>query len=774
MLYRSASWLAAIALVSSACSSEDDLYEEDSGYVDLVPAFPSPAGAANPNALLPATIAPTRGWINGQRVEYYDFGAVTLTRKANPTNAAGAALRVPDAAPAPPIYFFYDKQGRPLFSRPSFDPRSASWSMPGGKNVHAREPVAAPGAGTERSGYYSTPYVARPRPELSDPNRGTTSYQRPVIDSLLGSTGYLGLWEVVEITVNSSSYSPDDIKSANKVEAGLASGQLRQRKTGKVINCPVVDERTTVVPSALHNNIPRPRVEVWYRTKLGNCFLVNGWESIGETLDEAKSATDIANLRLFSAGEEPATRVSTIDVSSENVGNESAVRVSIPINKLFTPTIAVPLGPPSVERARTRMPGDDIALALPRHSAADAGGYSPLVWMWDLNVPQDPPYVAGTYRDAAALDVPPDPNPPTNPVLGGIAEARDGGTNVVTRNVAVIGAATPCKTDDECFFGQQCNPMPDPLLATSDPPAGKNRFDLPLNLADAVLQREGGPRCDVPAVGFGGYCASGVSRCDVQAAAGGANDTALKDLGVAAAGPTFTVHADRDAAKKKADDAAAALAAIDPMATPEALAAAEKAVTDTTAAVTKTQAVVDYYDGLGFTQDLNGRGYLCYPGTAAGPAGVGFCQIRCDASASSTNVDVKVSLAVPGTTAVDYTFKTEARCGGANMAGYRCLPSGTLPDRQRVCLRECNRMADPAPTLAFNSTLCEFPINTADGGKVKPFALSGDLQPVSQLLGQTCNLISVSSPGASATTVRACGWNPDFAPLDPAVLPLAP
>ncbi len=770
MFYRSASSVAALALAVFACSSEVDLYEEDTGYVDLVPAFPSPAGAANPNALLPTTIVPVRGWFNGQRIEYYDFGSITLTRKLE---AKGTAIRVPDSSAVPPIYFFYDSSGRPLFSKPAYDPRSATWFMSGGAGVRAPEPFAAPESPAERSSYFGTPYVVRPRGLLGDQFRGSANYQRPVIDSLVGSAGYTGLWEVVEILVKSSSYRPDDIKSENKVEEGLASGQLLRRSTGKVINCPVVDERTRVVPSALHNNIPRPRVEVWYRTKLANCFLVNGWESIGRTLDEAKTATDSGNLQLYGAGEEAPARVSTVEVTSEDVGSASAVRVSVQVNKLFTPTIAVPLGPPAVERQRVRPPGDDIAVAMPRHAPGDAGGYSPLVWLWDLNVPQDPPYVPGTFRDAASLNVPPDPVPPANPTAGGMVEARDAATNVVTRNIAIIGAATPCVSDAECRFGQQCNPMPDPGLAISDPPVGKNSFELPLNLADVVIQREGGPRCDVPAVAFGGYCAGGVSRCDVQAVTGGPNDTALKDLGVAVAGPTFTVHADRDAAKKKADDAAAALAELDPAA-PE-YAAAEMAAMTTAAALTKAQSVADYYDGLGFTQDLSGRGYLCYPGTSLNPAGVGFCQIRCDATASSTNVDVKASLPVPSAEPVDYTFKTEARCGGANMAGYRCLPGGTLPERQRVCLRECNRVSDPAPTLAFSRTLCEFPINTiaTDGAAFKAFPLSGGQLPVSQLLGQTCEPTSVTSAGAS-TTVRGCSWNADLAPFDPLYLPAAP
>jgi len=103
------------------------------------------------------------------------------------------------------------------------------------------------------------------------------------------------------------------------------------------------------------------------------------------------------------------------------------------------------------------------------------------------------------------------------------------------------------------------------------------------------------------------------------------------------------------------------------------------------------------------------------------------------------------------------------------------LPGGTLPERQRVCLRECNRVSDPAPTLAFSRTLCEFPINTlqSDGAAFKAFPLSGGQLPVAQLFGQTCEPTSVTSAGAS-TTVRGCTWNPDFAPFEPGYLPSSP
>ena len=46
---------------------------------------------------------------------------------------------------------------------------------------------------------------------------------------------------------------------------------------------------------------------------------MNGWETIGETIDESAPATDPANLRLFGTADLD-KRVSTLDASSYTVG----------------------------------------------------------------------------------------------------------------------------------------------------------------------------------------------------------------------------------------------------------------------------------------------------------------------------------------------------------------------------------------------------------------------------------------------------------------------
>jgi hypothetical protein len=145
--------------------------------------------------------------------------------------------------------------------------------------------------------------------------------------------------------------------------------------------------------------------------------------------------------------------------------------------------------------------------------ASDPPGYSPLRWLWDLRVPQDPPYVPGSYKRLEQMD-------PAN--LSKRLLASTGPPYV--KNFPLIGKITPCKTDAECsqlgaapgLEGKlQCNLTPVDLrvptagLAVNDPPAGTT-------VADLIMNQEGGPRCDVPAVTFGEFCAPGIARCKLD------------------------------------------------------------------------------------------------------------------------------------------------------------------------------------------------------------------------------------------------------------------
>ena len=747
--------LLALSVLGAGCGG-DWPTDDTAGFIDLVPFFRAPAGAPDPTVNLPRNLSPTRGWVAGNRVEAIDFGNVTVPRKFD---AKGSALKIPDTAKVFPMYFFYDAAGHAMFSKPSYDTRTGVWYMRGGQAPGAASPIDPPAADPARAAYYSNINLVRPRAVLFDADRNSSDFQSPIIDTLLDDPNYSGLWEIVEVTVKSGGYQPDSIKSLSTINAAVAAGRLSLNRTGKVINCPIVDERTFVTSSSMSNTIPHPRIDFWYRRMYGGCYLANGWETIGETVDETQSPTNPDNLRLFQAGVDIDKRVDTFDVLRTTLGSgtSQAQSVTVPPARLFVPTLAIPLNNQSGDISRTRYTNDDLTLALPRHKVDDPGGYSPIVWVYDLNVRQDPPFVPGTYRDYAMVD-------PASTV------ARDGDTTVVTRNYALTGIATKCVSDSDCHLGLQCNPMPDVNIATADPPPGQN-------LADVVIAREGGPRCDVPVSTFGGYCSPGVARCDVQAAAGGDSEKALTALGVAVAGPTFTVHKDLATAKTNLANATSLAMGVDPAMPNRMVTMMEQ--TTAMASLPGLQTTVDtataraaYYDGLGFTSDYNGYGYLCYPQN-----GTGYCQIRCDAGASATNVAVKTQLSVVNgrdstmTSQVDYTFATEARCGGTNMLGYKCLPTTVLPDRQRVCLRACNS-GDP---LGFNRALCDYPINLKPdmaGNPSTAYSLGAGLSPRTQVVGEVCaSIVPFTVSGVAASAVQACTWNPDFEPRDPNVWP---
>ena len=108
-------------------------------------------------------------------------------------------------------------------------------------------------------------------------------------------------------------------------------------------------------------------------------------------------------------------------------------------------------------------------------------------------------------------------------------------------------------------------------------------------------------------------------------------------------------------------------------------------------------------------------------------------QIRCDSLASGTSTPVATELSIVdgagNVSPYKYTFNTDPRCGGANMLGYRCLPTTVQPDRQRVCMRECN-VSNIVNPPNVNRALCDFPLNVktdADGNATTAFSLSEGL-----------------------------------------------
>jgi hypothetical protein len=453
------------AVVVSGCG-KDKLSDDAYGFIDLAPYYYDGSSAANPSAGLPREFAPTRGWLNGTRVEFYDFGLVGVTKKRTDT-------KLPDYASVPAMYFFFDSGGSPLFSKPVYENRTGLWHMRGGQAVLSPNPTAnAP---------KNVPYSVRTRAVVGD-------FQRPIVDRLQHNTDYSGLWEIWEVTAPDG-YQPDTIKTYATLQKGIDDGSFSVRRTKKVINCPVLDDRQYVVPTPLYYGIPHPRIEIWYRTKQGSCFLADGMLTLAD-----------ANGALIKANKDSA-RLQTFDVISYTIGGtgeSGRTIVTAPVSKLFIPTAKVA----TLDTRNTvdvRYTNDNVGDGgLPRLTPADPTGYRPIRWLWDLNVPQDPPYVAATYKSTAQMD----PIQMVNRLTA---------NSPFTKNYPLIG------------LNQGCDAMGaltvDPTRTCADIPHAPNvplgcvKTSVINTVTGALVDEPGGARCDIPLARFGEFCAPGIAGC---------------------------------------------------------------------------------------------------------------------------------------------------------------------------------------------------------------------------------------------------------------------
>ena len=458
------------AVLVGGCG-KDKLSDDAYGFIDLAPYYYDGSSAANPSAGLPREFGPTRAWLNGVRAEFYDFGLVGVTKKRTDT-------KLPDYAAVPPMYFFFDGGGNPMFSKPVYENRTGLWHMRGGQAVLNPNPQS----GAPKN----VPYSVRTRNVLGD-------YQRPIVDRLQHNTDYSGLWEIWEVTAPDS-YVPDTIKNYATLQKGLDDGTFTARRTKRVINCPVLDDRQYVVPSPLFYGVPHPRIEIWYRTKQGSCFLANGWETLG--------STDFANGKytLYQANHD-SQRLQTFDIITYTIGaNESArTTITAPVGKMFIPTAKVATLD-SRGTVDVRYTNDNVADgALPRTGLGDPPGYRPIRWLWDLTVPQDPPYVPATYRSTAQMD----------PVA---MVNRLTANSPFTKNFPLIGLNSGCDPASQTLTGDMTKTCGD-LNHAPGVPLFCYGVSIGNTVTGALIPEPGGARCDIPLVRFGEFCAPGLAQC---------------------------------------------------------------------------------------------------------------------------------------------------------------------------------------------------------------------------------------------------------------------
>lgn len=657
---------------------EDELSNEAYGPIDLAPFFYDGSTTANPTLGLPRNLIPRRGWVAGRRAEYYDFGLVTTTRKRNART--GATTTDPDYAVVMPMYFFFKPKlgpngdvlkgpnGKPEYlpitAPPIKETRTGLWHMRGGKDVLNPNPQA----GAKRD----IPYPIRIRNILG-------SYQRPIVSSTpYLSAQYSGLWEVVEVLAPAS-YEPDSIKhDLTLVDRALKADGWDSHRTGKVINCPLVDDRTYVTPSVFAYKVPRPRMEVWYRTKLGTCYLINGWETLGG--EDGK---------LYNANMDD-MRLNTFDVTDYTVGvkgeNERRI-ITAPVGTVYDPMVRLL----SQDRTRTaldiRFTHDSLSDGLPRHTIKDPPGYRPIKWHWDIEVAQDPPYRPGTFQSLERLDP---------------AQAR-GRAGVFTRNFPLIGVALPCNpgTNDltdpndsnlnvamratakdpttgatNCTdLGLECNGEPDAEIGSADP-----TVVLPAQKALLQQRQEGGPRCDVPRAWYGEFCAPGIARCDFNFAIPKLSTDETKEV---------------DEGKR-----------------------------------TPIPSVLG-----GFACHPNPIGY-CHLRCDSEASASGGGSRELTLTVNKEIAGNKVMEEKKG-----FPFSFDPRCGGDKMLGFACVsptPAAGYPDiptRLRVCLRTCSTRN----TEAQNDAICNAPVAQIAGGKTADkITLTRESSPFNPVTGTKC------------------------------------
>jgi hypothetical protein len=336
------------------------------------------------------------------------------------------------------------------------------------------------------------PYPVRERDPVIDPNRHVADYQRPIVDftpaDINNDIPYTGFWEIVEITTPAD-YEPDAIKHVDTLNRAVASGKYLRRATQKVLNCPMIDERTSVLQGITDRPTPHPRIELWYRKKLTFCFLANGWETLGNAKGQL----------LFSNSD--GDRVDTFDVGRIAVGEGKVQqsRLVIPVGLAYSPAIFTSDqsgAPPTI----TRLADNLLIRGLPRHHPNDTGNYTPVRWLWDLVVERD--YQVGALTSVEQVDenVAQPQNAFANPFVPVVH-------NVPVRGPAVKCSFPPVEGRNPKVCGKKV-PNPD----DADNPLIDARGDTACT-SNGLECNKDTCFCDAPFVGYGQACGSGIAQC---------------------------------------------------------------------------------------------------------------------------------------------------------------------------------------------------------------------------------------------------------------------
>ncbi len=721
---RMALWaLAASTVLTIGCG--DELGDTDFGGVDLAPFYTDTSENFGPTQRRPGSYAKIPGFLDGRIVDYYDFGNV-YALQTRPSDEQMRLFQLADRAPIPkaapvnPMYFFFDSKGNPLFSRPVREAKTGNFYIRGGQDVRNPNPAA--------NADKKVAYPIRQRDLLRDPNRNNSAdYQRPIVDKLMDlptetddrNKFYSGLWEFVRVTAPSG-YAPDEIKSWRTLEknSDRFGGDFKVERTGLVINCPFVDARTVIIPTVYAHEefgtrIPQPRMELWYRKKKVDCYLVNGWETLGRTdLDPEKQGND---KYVLYKNNEDARRVGTLDAETLVIGEgvtEKRETIS-PVGRFFLPHIT------ARDEENWISGGTHLTTgALPRGKLDDPTGYRPVRWWWNIEV-QDVAEIGVEfdirwYSGQAGL-----------PALNDLAKID--GTKVVprrlasrdnigmVRNLAYTGREISClPVEDARKAGKEYDPATDACPQ--------------LGLVCGPRQETSVARCEPRKARYLEYCAATVASCwnRIDVTRTEAVKGARVEAGVMVpADPDYDpAHTGKVRILHRGDVIEEwFINGIEP---PPLCGTEEKGkpcieqdlITHLNEAVSPElrqkradQGVtIRYPDSAGATTT-----FACL-----GDNQIGHCYYACDGQTiNNLQGETEVLTVKERGEDRDISVSLDSRCGGRLMPGYRCLPitNETNESGGRVCVRDCDKTLPIATADAMCQSPTPLPISDFKQGK---------------------------------------------------------
>lgn len=724
---------AALAVLAAGCGEE--LADDDFGGVDLQPFYADTA-----TGRVPAFIQATRGYHDGQRSNYYNFGTVAVqVGRASPKQQEEygvGGVPVPQTAYVNPMYFFFDANGRPLFSWPVREVKTGNFYMQGGEQV--RDPNPDPDAPRNLA------YPARARKLLVDPGRNSADYQRPIIDNIFediriisnrGDWRYTGLWEVYKVRAPAG-YRPDAIKSWRTLERGWdkGNGEFRIEATGMPLDCPLVDSRTLIRPTVaafaeFEPRVPQPLVELWYRRKRVNCFLVHGWEALGAvTMDPMGQGND--TYERYTWGQD-SRRLATFDVETKVIGQGVAEKrqTVAPVGRIFSPVIPARGGPGVTARPTVMVDTFSVTTgAYPRRSPADPPGYRPFRWLWGIDVGSiaeiglefDERWYANLNNatpeltNLALVD-----RAKLSPLTFTISRPRpDGSTEVANEplilNFPMTGRRISCKALID--HDKDMRPGDPP-----DDPCPKIGLVCPLN--QKFLHSD--EWCQPKRVAFGEYCAPTVADCFTRV-----DTMRTEPFYRSPPGPPGSVERANNERRRvlvsKGDTVEEWFFLRNPP-IPDCGDERDQVLTAglghddlrTKQCFQEPQGIYEEFSrrvpaDWQIEQSLLPGGFIATPGSGANAVtytcrgdaerGLGHCYMACDGGQANRLQGESIEYEIPGT-GRKVPMRLDSRCGGARMPGYRCLPitNRLTEGGGSYCAREC----DPTLAIADQDAVCQ-------------------------------------------------------------------